>query len=163
MEKNLRVSVETVLGSEGGYVNDSHDPGGETKYGISKRAYPSVDIKNLTKEDAIRIYKRAYWDKVKGDSLPSGIDIVVFDGAINSGVSRSAKWLQKAVGVPQDGLIGPQTIYATQQLDCEVVIRSILAQRYTFLRSLPTWSRYKNGWTRRLEELKKIALSLKDD
>ena len=70
MKDNYLACIEVVLKSEGGYVNDPHDPGGETNFGISKRAYPSVDIKHLTKEGAIAIYKKDYWDKIKGDDLP---------------------------------------------------------------------------------------------
>lgn len=146
--------------SEGGYVNDPVDPGGETKYGISKRSYPDVDIKNLTWDKAAAIYKRDYWDAVRGDDLPSGVDLVAFDAAVNSGVSRGAKWLQKAVGVTQDGRIGPVTIDALIGCDCESIINAACSYRLQFMRGLPTWYRFKNGWTKRVECVRSEATNM---
>ena len=83
--------VHMVLEHEGGYVNHPSDPGGETKYGISKRAYPDVDIAELTKDDAANLYKRDYWDRIKGDELPVGVACVVMDYAVNSGISLSGR------------------------------------------------------------------------
>lgn len=77
--------IEFVLAEEGGTVNDPHDPGGLTKYGISQRSYPDVDILRLTLDDATAIYRRDYWDKIRGDELPAGIDLLVFDSAVNQG------------------------------------------------------------------------------
>lgn len=146
--------------SEGGYVNDPVDPGGETKYGISKRSYPKVDIKNLTWAEAAAIYKRDYWDAVRGDDLPAGLDLVAFDGAVNSGVSRGAKWLQLSLGVIADGRVGPKTIAAAKAADAEVAIHSACDMRLGFMRGLKTWWKYKNGWTRRVEDVRKTALDM---
>ena len=100
MKENFAVAVGFVLAHEGGYINDPADPGGETKYGISKRAYPRVDIKNLTKAQARDIYYRDYWKRVDGDNLPAGLDLAVFDTAVNCGVSVARSFLQatKSVG-----------------------------------------------------------------
>jgi lysozyme family protein len=96
MKKNFMVGLAFVLRWEGGYVDDPRDPGGETKYGISKRSYPHLNIKSLTKEQAAEIYKTDYWNKVGGDTLPFPFDIIVFDTAVNCGVGRATKWLGQA-------------------------------------------------------------------
>jgi len=102
-----------VLKHEGGYINHKNDPGGETNYGISKRAYPDVDIKNLTVDGAKELYKRDYWDRIKGDDLPAGVACVTMDYAVNSGTSRASKALQGACGIRNgDGIIGPHTLSA---------------------------------------------------
>lgn len=146
--------------SEGGYVNDPVDPGGETKYGISKRSYPHLDIKALTWKQAADIYRRDYWDAVSGDDLPSGLDLVAFDAAVNSGVSRGAKWLQRALGVKQDGRIGPQTIKAALECDDVEVIMAACEYRLSFMQSLKTWYRYKNGWTARVNGVMDAAIDM---
>lgn len=161
MKDNFTKCLEVILKSEGGYVNDPHDAGGETNMGISKRAFPDVDIKNLTKELASAIYKKYYWDKVQGDGLPSGLDLVVFDSAVNSGPTQAVKWLQRAIGVKDDGVIGPVTLVALQKANTASVIDKFLEQRLTFLKSLSTWSRYGKGWGTRVEELGKLAHGMK--
>ena len=157
MINNFPKCLEVILKSEGGYVNDPHDAGGETNMGISKRAFPDVDIKNLTKEHASAIYKKYYWNKVQGDALPSGLDLVVFDSAVNSGPAQAVKWLQRAISVRDDGVLGPVTLVALQKADVVSVIDKFLEQRLAFLKSLPTWSRYGKGWKTRVEELNKLA------
>jgi len=100
---------DKLLGHEGGYVFNPADPGGETKWGISKRSYPNLDIKNLTVEDAKRIYWRDYWLRCGCEDLPRGLAFDVFDAAVNSGANQAARWLQTALGVRADGVIGPDT------------------------------------------------------
>lgn len=90
--------MEFVLKWEGGYSNDPDDPGGETRWGISKRAYPSLDIASLTKEEAIAIYERDYWQKIGGDLLPPAMGLVAMNAAVNCGVSRARKWLDASGG-----------------------------------------------------------------
>lgn len=157
MINNFPKCLEVILKSEGGYVNDPHDAGGETNMGISKRAFPDIDIKNLDVELASAIYKKYYWNQVKADQLPSGLDLVVFDSAVNSGPAQSVKWLQRAIGVKDDGVIGPVTLVALQKADVVSVIDKFLEQRLAFLKSLSTWSRYGKGWKTRIEELNKLA------
>ncbi len=148
-------AVELVLKHEGGYVNDPHDAGGETKYGISKRAYPHLAIKSLTEEQAKEIYKKDYFDKVKGDQLPDPVSVLVFDFAVNAGVSRSVKMLQESVGAIPDGIIGPKTLKATEEKyeACGEELLNRLAQdRLDYYRKLYTWERFGRGWTRRTIE-----------
>ena len=160
MKSNFDRCLEEVLRHEGGYVNDPHDPGGETNMGISKRSYPKEDIKGMTRARAAEIYRRDYWNPVRGDDLPAGMDLVAFDGAVNSGVSRGAKWLQSALGVTADGMIGPQTIAAAQQAHPEAVIDRACSARLAWLRTLGTWGRYGNGWTRRVESVREKAIAM---
>lgn len=97
---------------EGGYDNDPDDPGGETKYGIDKRSHPGEDIKNLTKDRAREIYWQEYWLKAKCEQLPPRAGEVVMNIAVNAGHGRASKWLQQALGVTADGIIGPKTLQA---------------------------------------------------
>lgn len=135
---NFTSVMSAVFGHEGGYVNHKADPGGETNFGISKRSYPNVDIRNLTRTQAEDIYRADYWHKVRGDDLPAGIDLVAMDGSVNSGVSRGSKWLQRALDVTADGAIGPVTIAAAKESDAVQVIEKACANRMSFLTSLST-------------------------
>lgn len=156
-KRNWEACLSHTKISEGGYVNDPVDPGGETKYGISKRSYPHVDIMSLTWGQAAGIYKRDYWDAVRGDDLPAGLDLVAFDGAVNSGVSRGSKWVQSALGVDQDGRIGPVTLRAASGANIGVAIDRACNERIAFMKSLKTWWKYKNGWTSRVIDVRKTA------
>lgn len=163
MKDNFPNCLAIVLKHEGGYVNDPHDPGGETNFGISKRAYPTENIRAMTKMRAAEIYRRDYWDAVSGDELPYGLDLVAFDAAVNSGVMRGSQWVQKAVMVNPDGRIGPVTIKAARKLTQASLEQSITAAvrlRLNFLASLKTWGRYKNGWSRRCEDVEFTALEM---
>lgn len=160
MKANFEQCLAHVLRSEGGYVNDPNDPGGETNMGISKRAYPHENIKGMTRARAATIYRRDYWDAVQGDSLPAGLDLVAFDPAVNSGVSRGAKWLQTALGVSADGKIGPATLAAAQKAHAEAVIDRACNARLAWLRTLPTWNRYGKGWTTRVESVREAATAM---
>lgn len=128
---NFERAFKFVVGEEGGYVNDPRDPGGETKYGISKRAYPDEDIKNLTLERALSLYKRDYWDKIKGDTRPWGQALVVFDCAVNMGVGRA---------LALDGSVqhGPDFVPMFQ------------AERALLYAKMGTFQRFGRGWMRRL-------------
>lgn len=157
---NFEDAVEIVLDFEGGYVFDANDPGGETKFGISKRAYPQWDIKNLTKEKAISIYKHDYWDPVGCDKLPPALRLLVFDCAVNQGQTVARKLLQKALGVIQDGILGPVTFDALKDInEMQIVDRYAKARldRYT---SLPHWKHYGKGWSRRLLDVSLICAFL---
>jgi lysozyme family protein len=145
-------AVERVLAHEGGWVHHENDPGGETKYGISKRAYPNEDIKNLTLARAKQIYKRDYWDKCRCDDLPFEVRFDVFDAAVNSGVSQASKWLQRAVGAKPDGVIGNLTIKAAQQIDGMTIAMRMNGERLKFMTDLPTWQHFGKGWARRIAE-----------
>lgn len=174
MRANWKKSIEHVGISEGGYVNDPVDPGGETNWGISDRRDGKMDgkadldsdgigdvrMRDLTKDQANKVYKRDYWDAINGDKLPSGLDLVAFDGAVNSGVSRGAKWVQRALGVKQDGRIGPATLKAAKEADIEQAIRDACMYRLLFLQGLKTWWKYKNGWTARVKSVESAALEM---
>ena len=157
--------VKMILIHEGGYVNHPSDPGGETKYGISKRAYPDVDIAELTKDDAADLYKRDYWDRIKGDDLPVGVACVVMDYAVNSGISRASKALQSVCGIANgDGIIGPASLNAVwvtvKNTSEEDVINAVTEQRQEFIRGLSIYETFGKGWERRITETHEKALGL---
>lgn len=152
-------AFETLIGHEGGYVNDPTDPGGETKYGISKRAYPRVDIKGLTLEGAKRLYREDYWDPLGGDSLGDPLDYAIFDLAVNSGVKTATKMLQTALGILPDGAWGPASAAAlTAARDRKTVALRVAATRLGYMTCLATWEHHSKGWARRIAaEIKRIA------
>lgn len=152
-----------VIGHEGGYSNDPRDPGGETKYGISKRSYPRVDIGALTLEGAHRIYRADYWDKIHGDDLDPGLALVAFDAAVNNGVGQAVRWLQGAVGVKADGVIGPITLDALARADPQKVLVELHAQRIYMMAGLSTWKHFGRGWSRRLANLPYQAAKMGGD
>lgn len=143
-------AFERVIGHEGGYVNDTRDPGGETKYGISKRAYPFADIKNLTLDQAKDIYRRDYWNKLHLDELPACVRFDIFDAAVNSGTGAAAKFLQRAAGTTADGVIGKLTIAAANGLDPQLLDKRLSGYRLQFLADLPVFPTFGRGWLRRV-------------
>lgn len=157
---NFEPCMAEVKIHEGGYVNHRKDPGGETNWGISKRSYPRLDIKSLTWEDAKRIYRHDFWQKIQGDVLPTGVDYVVLDPAINSGPSRAIKFLQAAAKVPADGKLGSQTLNAVLNADPVNLILSISKQRLGFMKGLKTWMTFKNGWSTRVASVEARAVRM---
>jgi lysozyme family protein len=157
--KNFERALIFVLKIEGGYVNDPLDPGGETKFGISKRSYPDIDIKNMTLEGAGESYKKDYWDKCKCDELPDSIAIILFDTAVNMGVQRAIKLLQDAAGVLADGIIGQKTISAVCKTEVEKLILNMLALRIEYYAGLGGWNRYGLGWTKRCFDVYREAIT----
>ncbi len=161
----FRRAVEFTLASEGGYTADPADRGnwtggavgqGElkgTNFGISAASYPSLDIKALTRDDAIAIYHRDYWNAVHGDALPFPIALVMFDTEVNGGAP--VRWLQLSVpGVKVDGELGPLTIAAAHRAADPVgVALRILRRRLLFNAGLPSWKLYGPGWTQRAFDL----------
>lgn len=162
MKSNFDRCLNEVLAHEGGYVNDPHDPGGETNMGISRRAYPKEDIRGMTRERAAEIYRRDYWNAVRGDDLPFGLDLVAFDAAVNSGVSRGAKWLQQALGVNPDGKIGPATLAAAKSTYQPAAIMRAVGFRRNFLTQLPGWAHFGAGWDKRLKSVEAEATAMAD-
>ena len=158
---NFEKCLEIILHHEGGYVNHPKDPGGETNLGVTKRVYEewggTKDMKDLTVEDVAPIYKKNYWDRVKGDDLPSGLDLCIFDFAVNAGPGRAAKMIQKMIGVTVDGGIGPNTLRAIGLYEEEMggvaeVIVEYQKQRQAYYESLSTFDTFGRGWTRRVDE-----------
>ncbi|MDF3607570.1 glycoside hydrolase family 108 protein [Paracoccus sp. DMF-8] len=160
MKDNFDACLAKVLAHEGGYINHPQDPGGETNYGISKRSYPNEDIRGMTRARAAQIYRRDYWDAVRGDDLPAGLDLVAFDAAVNSGPGRGAKWLQQAVGASADGKVGPATLAAAKASDAKTAINRACDYRMAFLRGLGTWPTFGKGWSRRVEDVRATALAM---
>ena len=149
-------AFEKLLGHEGGYTEGKGDPGGETSFGISKRSYPDEDIKNLTLKRAKEIYKRDFWDRAQCDKLPAALAFQVFDAAVNSGIGQSIRFLQRAVGVADDGQLGPLTIAAIQRREAPEMIALFNAERLEFMTKLSVWDTFGRGWARR------IAANLKE-
>lgn len=143
-------AFERVIGYEGGYVFDPRDAGGETKYGISKRAYPNLDIKNLTLDQAKEIYRRDYWNRLHLDEIPDCVRFDLFDAAVNSGVSAAAKFLQRAAGTNADGVIGKLTIAAANGIDPERLDKRLSGYRLQYLADLSSFPTFGRGWVRRV-------------
>ncbi len=143
-------AFEIVIGHEGGYVADSRDPGGETKYGISKRANPDVDIRNLTLAKAQWIYRQRYWLPLHADAMPESAAIQVFDAAVNHGLRAATRMMQRALQVPDDGVIGPVTLNAMVAADDARFVARFAAERLMFYTDLAGWEVYGRGWTRRV-------------
>lgn len=159
--------IPRILEHEGGYVDHPRDPGGATNKGVTIatfRAYVKPngtvdDLRKLTTEQATIVYKRQYWDKVSADLLPIGVDYAVADFAVNSGPNRAARYLQRALGVPQDGIVGPRTIAAARNAAPDRLINAICDSRLKFLRGLETWSTFGRGWSSRVEGVRSTALA----
>lgn len=168
MRANFAEALQKVLHHEGGFVNHPADPGGMTNLGVTKKVWEEwvghpVDEKQmraLTPADVASMYKTKYWDKVKGDELPTGVDYAVFDAAVNSGPGRAAKWLQACVGVEQDGGIGPKTLAAVAAVDPAVLVEDYAKRRLSFLMDLPHWGTFGKGWTRRVADVQTVATSM---
>ena len=142
--------IERVLTHEGGYVNDARDPGGETKYGIAKRSYPAVDIRNLTRAQAIDIYRRDFWQRVRGDELPREFAFQALDAAVNHGIGNAVRWMQRAAGVADDGVIGPITLAAVQRAKPADLVLRFNAERLRFYAKLTTFATFGRGWVNRV-------------
>lgn len=160
MKENYDFCLKQVLKYEGGYSNHPADPGGATMKGVTQAVYDAWRAKNNLSQQSVRnisdgelqaIYRRDYWDKVRGDDLPAGVDLAVFDFAVNSGVSRASKYLQAIVGVEQDGVIGPKTIQATRAY----VANAITSKRLSFMQGLGTWKVFGRGWSDRIADVRK--------
>lgn len=147
---NFDQAFERLIGHEGGYVNDSRDPGGETRYGVSKRQYPNVDIAKLTLDEAKAIYRRDYWTAIRGDEMPYAVAFEVFDAAVNQGVTVAIRLLQRAIGVSADGVIGSVTLATAQAADPEKFRMKFNAARLDYYTELPTWPAFGKGWVRRV-------------
>ena len=168
MQSNYDKCLETILHHEGGYVNHPKDPGGETNLGVTKRVYQehggTKDMKDLLVEDVAPIYKKGYWDKMKGDDLPSGLDLCVFDFGVNAGPGRAAKFLQQMIGTTVDGGIGPNTLAKVEEYVREngehETVKKYQEMRQKYYEQLSTFATFGKGWTRRVEETTKLALDI---
>ena len=143
-------AFERLIGHEGGYSNHPSDPGGETKFGISRRSYPGEDIEHLTLERAKEIYRRDFWGPAGCDVVPDCIKFDLFDTAVNSGVVTAIKLLQRAAGSDRDGKLGPRTLMAAQAMDPERLLARFNGHRLDYLNDLPTWPSFGRGWAQRI-------------
>lgn len=142
--------IERVLAHEGGYVNHPADPGGETNWGITKRSYPALNIRELTREDAKAIYRRDFWDRVRGDQLPPELAFQALDAAVNHGIGNAVRWMQRAADVADDGVIGPVTLDAIACTDPADLVLKFNAERLAFYTKLRTFDTFGRGWVRRV-------------
>lgn len=172
MQANFARALPVVLKSEGGLSMIRSDPGNwtggkvgvgklkGTNKGIAAASFPTLDIAHLTDEQIAGIYRDKYWKPVRGDALPPGVDLAVFDGGVMSGPSRSVKWLQAALGVPQDGVVGDrETMPALAKARVPETIKGHCARRLGFVKSLAIWNTFGKGWSRRIAEVEATALS----
>ncbi|MDQ2084532.1 glycoside hydrolase family 108 protein [Xanthobacteraceae bacterium Astr-EGSB] len=160
MKANYNKALKRVLVYEGGYSNHPDDTGGPTNQGIIQRVYdgyrkskgqPTRSVRLLTDAERNEIYRRQYADKIRFDALPAGVDIAVFDAAVNSGPSQSTKWLQRAVGVTADGDLGEATLAAVKaHPDHDALIADMCARRLGMMQNLRNWGTFGDGWSKRV-------------
>lgn len=168
MQENWDDSFAAVLKHEGGFVNHPKDPGGMTNLGVTRSAWEAylnrnvteAEMRGLTPEAVKPFYKAMYWDKIKGDQLPAGVDYAAYDLAVNSGTGRAAKYLQQIAGVTADGAIGPKSLDAIKSCDPEQTVEALCDMRLDFLKRLPTFETFGKGWSRRVAEVKEKASSM---
>ena len=168
MNRNFERALKLVLKHEGGFVDHPSDPGGATNKGVTIgtfRRYVTkggtvAQLKNITDAQVAFVYRKHYWDAVKGDELPSGVDYAVFDYGVNSGPGRAIKYLQSVVGVEQDGILGPATMRAVKAKPASDVIEALCDARMRFLRGLDTWPVFRRGWTSRVTGVEDEALKM---
>lgn len=168
MKETWQDALAHVLKSEGGFVNHPADPGGRTNLGVTQRVWEEwvkhdVDekqMRELTPEMVAPLYQEKYWQRVKGDELPAGIDYCVFDASVNSGVGRASKWLQEVCGTQPDGVIGPMTLRVAQAIVPTDLVNMYCDKRLAFLKELKTWDTFGKGWERRVEEVRSHALTM---
>jgi lysozyme family protein len=168
MNTNWQTSFELMLKSEGGFVNHPSDPGGMTNLGVTKatwegwvgREVDEAEMRGLTPEKVEPLYKERYWDAVRGDELPMGLDYLMFDFAVNAGAGRAIKTLQTAVGVTPDGGFGPITMKAVEAVDPVDLIERFSQAKEDFYRSLTTFSTFGKGWLNRVAHVKVKASAM---
>jgi lysozyme family protein len=168
MKENWDEAFNHILKWEGGYVNDSRDPGGMTNLGVTKRVWEEwtgkpateTDMRALTPAMVAPLYKKRYWDAVRCDDLPAGVDLCVVDCAVNAGPVRAARFLQQAVAAVVDGQIGPGTLKAVASQDPKEIIKKFCDLREAHYKSLNTFATFGKGWMRRLDETEAECISM---
>ncbi len=155
----LDQAFDELLRHEGGYIDNTllGDRGGPTKFGVTRAEAReggySGPMELLPLSTAKRIYRTRYWDRVRAEELPTELRYVVFDSAVNSGPNQAVRWLQDALDVPVDGVLGPVTLKAAQECNTLRVTNLILAQRLVFMTNLPSWGSFSRGWARRIAKM----------
>lgn len=156
-------AFELLIKHEGGYVNDPQDPGGETIYGISRRAHPEAWRQGQpTLEEAQAIYLRDYWRPLRCNEIPAAVAVFLFDTGVNTGNRRAIQFLQRALGVKDDGIIGPITLGAANRASMDTLVPAIAAERLLHIASLSTWGRFGRGWSRRVVDVSIHCSTIKD-
>jgi len=173
MKETWALAFDKLMEHEGGFQADPRDPGnhlpdgrpGCTNLGVTQKAWEDYvgrqvthdDMRALTREDVNPFYKKLYWDSIKADSLPRGVDYMVFDMGVNSGPGRAAMTLQACVGAKPDGAIGPATLAAVSNANVDDLIDKFSEARLEYMQSLKNWEIYKGGWERRVKEVAALA------
>jgi lysozyme family protein len=168
MIDNWQQSFKLMLASEGGYVNHPSDPGGRTNLGVTQATWENwigrqsdeSEMRSLTSDKVEPMYRKKFWDAVRGDELPTGIDYLTFDFAVNAGVGRSIKTLQTAAGTTPDGALGPITMSAVQAADPVILIIEFSHAKEDFYRSLNTFNVFGKGWLNRVAKVRAEALKM---
>ena len=172
MRCNFDACFTELLKHEGGYVNHPADPGGRTNLGVTQRVYeewvgyPVSEkiMRGLTPDHVRALYRVKYWDRVKGDELPDGLDLCVFDFGVNAGPSRAKRYLQMLVGTKPDGIIGPNTMQALKDkasaVGAKELVRGYSDLRHKYYRKLRHFKTFGRGWTRRVNEVQEVALHM---
>ncbi|RUT30989.1 hypothetical protein EMQ25_08905 [Arsenicitalea aurantiaca] len=175
-ERRFAACLNEVLGHEGGYVDHPSDPGGATNMGITRAtlaawrgvspvtALPKAEVRSLGRAEAEAIYRALYWDRCRGEMLPAGVDLAIFDFAVNSGADRAIRALQGALGVSRDGIIGPVTLGALEAGvaagGTAALIGTLCDGRLGFLKALRTFAIFGRGWSNRVEAVRSAALAM---
>lgn len=166
MKVNFEAALTKTLKYEGGFVNHPDDPGGMTYKGITAKTYAEFtgrrlstitekEMRSISDELLQQIYKRKYWDAVKGDQLPDGLDALVFDFAVNSGPARAIKELQQCLNVPVDGILGPVTLKHISTFPLEQIIKEYIQARLDFVKQIKTFNTFGKGWIARINDIAK--------
>lgn len=159
----FKEAFERLISHEGGYVNHPNDPGGETKFGITRRVAREAgyrgDMRDLTRDRAREIYLTAYWLRAKCDQYHGAIGFQIFDIAVNSGIGNAIRMLQRAAGVTDDGVVGPVTLAAINAFNPLSLIVLLNAERQEFYARLSTWHTFGRGWSRRVAGNLRYAVS----
>ena len=154
---NFDAAFDLLLKHESGFSDHAADPGGKTRFGVTEAVAREVgfrgDMRELPLDLAKRVYKDKYWDAVKAEQLPPAVRYVVFDAAVNSGPGQSAKWLQRGLGVTDDGVIGPKTLAAANAANPDSLRMRLLGQRLRFMAGLTNWPAFSRGWAIRIASL----------
>jgi len=165
VKDNFDKCFALVIADEGGFVDHPKDPGGMTNLGVTRKNWGAylnrdvteIEMRGLTPDAVKLFYKAMYWDKIKGDQLPAGVDYATYDLAVNSGVGRATKMLQQTAGVLVDGALGPKSMAAIKERDPKQMVDALCDMRLAFLKRLPTFDTFGKGWSRRVAEVKDKA------
>jgi len=168
MKENFGEALKAILKHEGGFVNHPKDPGGMTNLGVTKKVWEEwigrpvgeKEMRALTPATVAPMYKKKYWDAIKADELPMGLDYLMFDFAINAGPNRAIKTMQKAIGTNPDGVIGPKTMQALKTADQKDLIAKFSMEKELFYKALPTFATFGKGWMRRVAEAQSHAVTM---